>query len=279
MCRTIRWIIAERCFVLLCSNADIPQIWKIFPPPFLQTKGFLGEADFTLLATAKKNWTDLDRPCNIRIASDEHGFPTVLVQSAEAVGFIQRLNKGYVGEFDLPQEHEFGVYTVLRVATALIAEEFGGLLIHASGVWRNGKVWVFCGPANAGKTTIANELKGDGKTFSEDEILLTFDENGRLIAHATPFGDQRDQRDCPIKAQVAGLVFIKQAEKTRVFKAVSRNILGVFYRETRWYTRDTSSNQRFLNIADRIINTGLCYSMEFTKDTSFWNGLREVSHQ
>jgi len=75
--------------------------------------------------------------------------------------------------------------SVFLVLCAALLHRKGGFLLHASGVMCNGRAWVFCGPSESGKTTIAR--LAEGRPVLSDETVAIGKRNGKHVAFATPF--------------------------------------------------------------------------------------------
>jgi hypothetical protein len=76
---------------------------------------------------------------------------------------------------------------MLRAALSLALVARDGVVVHASGVVRAGRAFVFAGPSGAGKTTVGRAL-GDapGVLLADELIVLRLDGDG-VIAAGTPF--------------------------------------------------------------------------------------------
>ena len=145
-----------------------------------------------------------------------------------------------------------------------------GIVLHSSGVFRDGHVWLFSGPSGSGKSTIASTLAGDGEKFSEDATIVRFNNLGGVVAARTPFRDDRADVQVPQTAPVAGIVFIQQADKTDVMDMSKVDIVQNLYYQSRHFDRDVYANQRFLVFAHQIANKRLCCKMAFQRDARFW---------
>ncbi len=96
----------------------------------------------------------------------------------------------------------------LRVAYASLHGEHGGVLLHASGVLRDGLAWVFCGPSGAGKSTIAELLGG---TRLADELIAVRRSGNGFLASGTPYW-----MGTSISAPIGGVFHLRQADSTFV---------------------------------------------------------------
>lgn len=109
---------------------------------------------------------------------------------------------------------------------------FSGFYIHASAVVRDGKAYLFSGHSGAGKSTHVrlwiDTFGGDTRVINDDKPALRFID-GVWYAYGTPWCG-KDGINSNEKAPVAGLCFLKKAEKNVIRKllpseAVTR-ILG-----------------------------------------------------
>jgi len=107
----------------------------------------------------------------------------------------------------------------LRIITAFAVLARGGLLLHSSGIVRDGKAWLFLGRSGAGKTTLARKALATGADIlSDDGNVLLPDGQGGFEAGPVPFAGElgqvpcRDQRPAP----VAGIFWLHKSEALQV---------------------------------------------------------------
>ena len=264
--------IAGRRLWLLCGEEGLPAPWIESFSEFIAHDGLApGIASTRLDIHPSAGWPDEVEGCGVFATAGADGsISSVAVEIPDSSGAFERSEGGYRGRFEIDSEGVFGISATLQIALALLVEDAGGLLLHASGVLRDGFVWLFCGPSGAGKTTIATELAERGALFSADRVVVELDGSGRLVAASTPFGDKPGERSVPMTAPVAGIAFISQAVRPRISPATPFEVAKKLFRESRWYSSDTAAAQRTLDNIDRIVQTGLCCHMEFSKDTGFW---------
>jgi hypothetical protein len=77
---------------------------------------------------------------------------------------------------------------MLRAALSLALVEHDGVVLHAAGVVREGRAFVFAGPSGAGKTTVGRALGNapGGVLLADELVVLRLDGDG-VIAGGTPF--------------------------------------------------------------------------------------------
>src|SRR5581483_2511948 len=92
----------------------------------------------------------------------------------------------------------------LRVLYAWLCLENQALLVHASGVIRDGQGYVFFGPSGSGKTTVAH-LSRDATVLSDDLVIIR-KWNDAFWVHGVPFrGDLLEAPRTNASAPLAGL--------------------------------------------------------------------------
>ena len=102
------------------------------------------------------------------------------------------------------------VENFLRVVTAWSALEQGGLLLHACGVVRRGRAFVFFGASGVGKSTVAG-LSRAWTVLSDDLVLVEPAATG-YEAGGVPFrGSAWDAPRVNARAPLAGLYALRQA--------------------------------------------------------------------
>jgi hypothetical protein len=73
----------------------------------------------------------------------------------------------------------------VRVAYALLAFQAGGLMLHAAGIVRRDRAYLFFGPSGSGKSTTAKNSAND--LILNDDLIVLMPDQQRWLAYATPF--------------------------------------------------------------------------------------------
>jgi hypothetical protein len=273
----MEWCIAGRGVKINCRDVCIPESFAdIFSAYLCRPHDTNLILPIDIDVVFRPDWPIEVPNFGIDIVENGNGsIRKILTRIPGASGFFVKSSNGYSGRFDLEADSVFGLLATLQIALALLVEDAGGLLLHASGVLRDGKVWLFCGPSGAGKTTIATELRERGELFSTDRVVVEFDDSGKLIASSTPFGDSPEEISRPRTGTVAGIAFISQALETRVVEVTTFEATRTMFRQSRWYSSNATATQRTLDNIARIVQTDLCFRLEFEKTTEFWTRLDE----
>lgn len=96
----------------------------------------------------------------------------------------------------------------LRLASALLAFERGGFLVHAAGVLRRGQACLFTGRSGSGKTTIARCSPLD-QVLNDDLVVLLPAAQG-WQAYSTPFWHPGQVQPAAHSAPLAGIFCLRQ---------------------------------------------------------------------
>jgi hypothetical protein len=267
--------IAGRRIELRCGDASPPASWvEAFSDYFSREGESGGRKRIGLDVVPRRGWPDDFEDCGVFVTAASDGeISKVAVEIPDSSGVFEQYDSGYRGRFAIDSEGVFGLSATLQIALALLVEEAGGLLLHASGVVRDGAVWLFCGPSGAGKTTIATELKERGRFFSADRVVVELDGAGRLVASSTPFGDKPNERGAPMSGPVAGIAFIVKANEPRASSVAAFDAVSELFKQSRWYTASTAPVQRTLDNIARIMQSDSCVRLEFSRDTRLWEHL------
>ena len=143
-----------------------------------------------------------------------------------------------------------------------------GFLVHAAGLIRNGKGYIFPGKSEAGKTTIA-KLSPDAELLT-DEVALVKKVDGSFQVFGTPFKGQMDKigqnLHIPLKA-----VYFPQKDK-KVFKRSigSLDALKMMLTTVVFYSEDEEFIEQLFNICVEFVNSVPCHELHFLPEPSFW---------
>ncbi len=102
----------------------------------------------------------------------------------------------------------------LRVCLALLAHRTGGLLVHAAGIVRQGRAFLFFGLSGSGKTTVAR--CSPPEAVLNDDLVLLLPEDPGWRAWGTPFSNPTQVPPRPDSAPAAGLLRLVQSLEVRL---------------------------------------------------------------
>lgn len=153
------------------------------------------------------------------------------------INFAANINIGHPGRASLGVAHEFELpypnvlENFLRILTAYMALEKGGVLLHSAGLVFDDEAYIFVGRSNAGKTTLTRKAYAQGALVLSDDMNLVLPSAHGCHAYSVPFagefGRTLDQR-LDQMYDVAGIVLLEQGEQLSVQRVgSSRAVAGL----------------------------------------------------
>ncbi|MCX7829547.1 MAG: hypothetical protein N2445_00600 [Acidobacteria bacterium] len=123
----------------------------------------------------------------LNIEEKDNDFKTYIL-STDFSGFAEMEGRSGFILLARPEDIKFSVYAIenylMRVFN-IMAIEAGGFFIHACGVVKDQKAYLFYGPSGSGKSAVAS-LSPDLGVLSDDMILI-IPKEGDYLASSTPF--------------------------------------------------------------------------------------------
>lgn len=167
-----------------------------------------------------------------------------------------------------------GLENFLRVVTASFVLERGGFLLHASGIVRGGKAYVFFGPSGSGKTTVTH-LSPDDVVLSDD-LTLVIRNAGRYEAAGIPFG-MAHHRVPQTRASfpVASFNRLVQSAEVRREPLQGARAVAELAGSLPFVMQETKQSARAVDVVARAIGQVPVWRLHFRKDAEFWNVVEE----
>jgi Cdc6-like AAA superfamily ATPase len=157
----------------------------------------------------------------------------------------------------------------LRVAYAQLALQFGGLLVHAAGIARGGRAFLFLGPSGTGKTTVARMSSGD-LVLNDDLVLLMPGESG-WNAFATPFWNPTQVRAAgATHAPLAAIFRLVQSTRVQAEPLPTSQAVAELAAHAPVVASDPTRTAAVLRRAREVISFVPAYRLQFRKEPSFW---------
>lgn len=145
-------------------------------------------------------------------------------------------------------------------------------LIHSSAVIAGGRGFLFVGPSEAGKSTVAR-LSAAHHVLG-DEMNLVRQDQGRLLVEGTVFNGLFRQKR-PGEAPLAGVFILKQADQHALTEVPLLEAVTALAAEIvppvgldEVATRDTLP--RMMDLAERLATNSTLKFLEFLPDEGFW---------
>jgi len=167
-----------------------------------------------------------------------------------------------------------GLENFLRALTASLILEQGGLLLHASGVVRGGRAYLFFGPSGRGKTTVT--LLSPGDVGLSDGLSLVVRNGDRFEAAGIPFGMAHHRiPDTNASFPIASLNTLLQGPRVLREPLSGAAAVAEIVASLPFVMQETGQSGRALEVVGRLLDEVPAYRLWFRKDPSFWTVVEE----
>lgn len=163
--------------------------------------------------------------------------------------------------------------SLLRFLCLLLLLREGGFLLHASGVVQNRRAWVFCGPSESGKTTIAR-LAGDRHVLN-DETVAILKSGRRYVACATPFFGEGGPAMAMVNTQapMKAICFLQKAERFAHRRLTAREAVERAFPQVFLPGKDPGVVNKILGSLADFAGRVPCYDLYFQPRPELWEYL------
>ena len=186
------------------------------------------------------------------------------------IGFIDR--KKRFCQLDIKPEAVRTVFhSFLTSSCVIFLSDMSGFIIHAAGIIYKGYAYIFVGPSGSGKTTVASILKKKGLGIISDERVAIRRRGTSFIAFTFPWYDHKSQC-APLKK----IFFLKKGKRVTFRRLNSSYATARIFPHITLNLPDKESTQKILNSLCLIFKKFVSYEMQFLRDGSFWQRLRDL---
>lgn len=184
---------------------------------------------------------------------------------------------GCIGQISLDQgarltvttaDSGVGIEYFLRVVTAVLAFEAGGLLFHAASILRNGKGYIFFGHSGSGKSTVSRLSSGD--VVLNDDLLVLIPEEQGWCVYATPFWNPTQNSPTNDSAQVHSMYRLIKDSSVYLEEMTTAQAVGELVANTPILTADVNRLPEVLARCVRISQQVPVRWLHFLRDDTFW---------
>lgn len=162
----------------------------------------------------------------------------------------------------------YSLDSALRVFLSRVLPVRQGLLLHAAGLIKDGRGFVFPGRSGAGKSTLVRQSPG-GEALS-DELVIVQKRQNRYHCYGTPFWGELAQAGRPLSAPLQALCFLKKG-KTLSFQrltpaaVIQRALAAVMH-----FSSQTQAAENVLDCLWDLTERVAGFELTFPKGKSVW---------
>ena len=161
-----------------------------------------------------------------------------------------------------------GVEYFLRMVTAMLAFQAGGLLIHGAGIFHQGKGYIFFGRSGSGKTTVSRYSQQD--LVLNDDFLVLRPEGVAWWADATPFTNPTQVPPSNQAMPLHGFFKLVQDKTVFLTQMTAAQAAGELMTGLPFVSGDADRLPRVMQRSAQIASTVPIYWLHFKNDNSFW---------
>jgi hypothetical protein len=147
---------------------------------------------------------------------------------------------------------------------------FSAVLVHSSGVIRNGVAAIFLAPDGGGKTTLLRHSMGV-PILDDDQVI--FRKNGHTVmAHGTPLGCLTSG---PYQAKIGGLFLLEKASHFELVPLNPADVMQILWTEHRGVTcfLPKSLKVAAFDVFNDACHQAPLYRLRFPQDYVDWNAI------
>jgi hypothetical protein len=183
--------------------------------------------------------------------------------------------QGLSGEFNLVSReariscalHPTGLNSFLRFIYSLVLLKEPGFLVHAAGLIKSGKGYIFPGKSGVGKTTLTR--LSSGVTLLSDDIPLVKMQGTPLI-FGTPFWGDLAVGGEKTSAPLAGVYFPVKDKKSYTERLKPKQVFEKLLPNVVFFVKNGELSKQLFNLCFDLATKVPGYELHFLPDSSFW---------
>lgn len=210
----------------------------------------------------------------------QHAWQVITWQEGDRIRFRSFFEDGWIARDQrvahLDLRAEGNPENFLRVLYAWECLAHGGLLLHASGIVRNGVGFVFFGHSGAGKTTIAG-LSAPAVVLSDDLVMIR-PMADRVIVFGAPFaGALPETARTNLGAPLAGFFSPIQASFHRTERLPTVAAAARLASCAPFVMQQPARCAQITALCANLVQTIPTYLLYFRKDSQFWEVIDDLN--
>jgi len=157
----------------------------------------------------------------------------------------------------------------LRVLYAYFILIYGGVLVHAAGIARNGIGYIFCGPSGVGKSTVS-KLSRNSIILNDDLTAIRPGPDDQWMIFSTPFANP-GQKIKNLTVPLRGIYLLNQSNEVLLEELSPGKGLAEFISNVPVISGDIYYSELLLSTCSKLLSMIPFYKLHFQNDPSFWN--------
>lgn len=166
-------------------------------------------------------------------------------------------------------DYDSGLVNIMRSLCSLMLIRRGGFLLHASSVLERGFSYVFFGPSQSGKTTVAR--LSQEKIILTDETTAIVKNNGSYSAYATPFGGEFGPAEKNAHGPIKALFFLHKDACFKQHRLKKAEAVKELFRHIMIDQDESAVYNRLFNTLAALAKDIPCYELRFKPEPAIWN--------
>ncbi len=157
---------------------------------------------------------------------------------------------------------------LLRIIYNILITKEGGLVLHACGIVKDNKTYIFFGPSQSGKSTVAQLSKE--YTILSDDLIVIKRINGSCKVFGIPYWDRlKESQGKRGVFEIAGLFKLVKDNKTYLKRlSYSQGLAEVLTLPS--IPEEHQPIDKLLSISSHLIREAPCYELHLLPNKSFW---------
>jgi hypothetical protein len=159
---------------------------------------------------------------------------------------------------------------IFRISYFFLLLERRGLLLHASGLGRQGKAFLFPGVSGAGKTTVVRNSAGL-PVLSDDMVAVQLKEvDHGVVAHGTPFYGDWDRPGEEISLPLKGFYFPCHSQENLVIPLTPGEVIKRLLPCVCTFTTNVRRSSRLFDQVVQLAERVPGFELQFRPGPDFW---------
>jgi hypothetical protein len=166
----------------------------------------------------------------------------------------------------------------LRILLAHQVQRVGGMLLHSAGLVVDGRVLLFVGASNAGKTTLARKALAGGAGVLSDDVNLVLPAAGGYAVHAVPLSGELRRRctSRPGSLALAGLLLLEQGRQLNAVPVGAAAAVSGLFAQSPFANADEHETEGLLNALARLVAHTPVARLTVALDDPFHSIIHEI---